>query len=140
MREQERKDSLTEPKIFDISNSNEENPYTSWMSRVSCQFIELILHDRRNRSAKAADLQMVDRGIPFFPFLNNPSKKGEKHSTTYTLQKYSPSPGPCPPCGCIPKKPVANAARCTRRTVVPGTKNGDSSNSNSLPSLPPSLD
>ncbi|GAY69500.1 hypothetical protein CUMW_288290, partial [Citrus unshiu] len=70
---------------------------------------------------------MVGKGIPYFPLLNSPCRKGKKHRTTYVLQKNSPSPVPCPPCASNPSKAMANAETCTNRIVVPGMKTGDSS-------------
>jgi hypothetical protein len=87
--------------------------------------------------AKAADLHMVDMGIPCFPFPNNPFKNGQKHSNNHTLHKTSPSPDPCPSSasGCSFNKLTISAVKWSRKMVVPGTKIGDSSKVN----LPASL-
>jgi hypothetical protein len=82
--------------------------------------------------AKAADFHMVDMGIPYFPFPNNPLKNGQKHNNNHTLQKTSPSPDPWPSWagGCNFNKIITSAVKCSSKMAVPGKKIGDSSKVN----------
>lgn len=76
-----------------------------------------------NSIANPPDLSIVDNGIPYFPFSNNPLKKGQKLITTHTLHTIFPTP--VDTCGADdvnfgPKKLVANAVKCTNKRVVGG--------------------
>ena len=92
----------------------------------------VILHKRRNNNTNAADLHIVDKGIPCFPYPNSPFKNGQKHSTNHTQHKTSPSPEPSPSWdgGCRFNKLTTSAVKCTIKMVVPSTKIGDSSKVN----------
>ena len=89
----------------------------------------------RKRNAKAADLHIVDLGIPYFPFPNKPLRNGEKHSTTHTLHIISPILDSIPTRSNSPNKAVTSAIRCTNKRVVAGTKIRDPSKVNRPASL-----
>jgi len=87
--------------------------------------------------AKIADLHVVDRRIPYFPFANSPFRNGQKHRTTIMLHMQYPSqPWAIVTDSCFPRKPMINAVSCSSRTAVPaGTKISEASKVN-LPSSP----
>lgn len=109
------------------------NPYV-----INIIVVPFYLQKDTKSNAKPVDLKMVDKGMPYFPFPNNPFKIVHKHNTNHKLQKTSKAPEPwlLPPraSGFSPKNAIARAMSWTNKTAVTSTKTGDSSKVN-LPAL-----
>ena len=93
------------------------------------QAIETLLHKFTNTDARAADVHIVDEGMPYFPFLNSPFRKGKKHNNIHTLHITSPILNSWLPYF-KSDRALTIAARCTNKRVVAGTKIGDPLNVN----------
>lgn len=82
------------------------------------------------RKAKTVDLKIVDIGIPYCAFPNNPFKNGHKHATKYTLHNTSPIPLPFSDVASNLTNFITRALSWSSKIVVPGTNIGDLSKVN----------